>query len=74
MTTEDLIGSTGNGTNDDETERREAAWIRIAEALNQPHLLRNNTLPEKKWTLFNSFFVAVTVASTIGKPSSAFYP
>ncbi len=47
--------------------KREDVWIKIAEQINQPALINNRSVPPKKWTLYNSFFVAVTVASTIGK-------
>jgi len=46
-------------------QRRETHWIEIANIINQPLLIKNGTTP-KKWTLYNSFFVAMTVASTIG--------
>lgn len=48
-----------------QTEREEI-WIRIAEMINQPTLIRNGSLPNKKWSVYNSFFVAVTAVTTIG--------
>lgn len=67
LASEDLIGRRENGTNDEDIQERENAWRRIAEELNLAHLIRNNNLPENRWTLYNSFFVAFTAASTIGK-------
>lgn len=45
---------------------RAEMWAHIAGQINQPGLIHNGSIPSKKWTLYNSFFVAVTVASTIG--------
>lgn len=61
-----------NGTNEIDLVGREEVWIQIAEQINQPTLINNHSVPPKKWTLYNSFFVAVTVASTIGSVCSIF--
>lgn len=50
---------------------REELWIQIADKISQPHLILNGSETPKKWTIYNSFFVAVTVASTIGKNNFA---
>ena len=60
-----LITCNKNATHVDLKER-EGLWIQIAEQINQPALTNSHSNPPKKWTLYNSFFVAVTVASTIG--------
>lgn len=61
-----LIACDKNTTSID-LSKREEVWIQIAEQINQPALINHRSVPPKKWTLYNSFFVAVTVASTIGK-------
>ncbi|XP_059350433.1 uncharacterized protein LOC130685524 isoform X2 [Daphnia carinata] len=63
---EKLIACDGNVINPVHLAGREEMWAHIAEQINQPGLIHNGSLPPKKWTLYNSFFVAVTVASTIG--------
>jgi len=61
---DELIVCGANQTVED-FERRELHWIEIATFINQPLLIRNGTAV-KKWTFYNSFFVAMTAASTIG--------
>ena len=46
---------------------REDTWAKVAHWIEQPELIRNATHPAKVWTFYNSFFVAVTAASTIGQ-------
>ncbi len=70
--TDKLIMCETNVTNEIDLVGREEVWIQIAEQINQPTLINNRLVPPKKWTLYNSFFVAVTVASTIGTVCSIF--
>ena len=64
---DELIFCSDNQTSE-ETAARENTWIEIANFLDEPLLIKNGTV-QKKWTLYNSFFVAMTVVSTIGKPT-----
>lgn len=50
----------------DTFERREQTWIQISQLINQPILVRNSSIPDNKWSIYNSFFVAVTAVTTIG--------
>lgn len=63
---DELITCGANQSTED-AKRREMHWIEIATIIDQPLLIKNGTAV-KKWTLYNSFFVAMTVASTIGMP------
>lgn len=66
MIQDKLIACEGNVINPVDLAGRAEMWAHIAEQINQPGLIHNGSIPSKKWTLYNSFFVAVTVASTIG--------
>lgn len=60
-----------NVTNKVDLVEREKLWIQIAEQINQPALINNHPELPQKWNFYNSFFVAVTIATTIGRLSSA---
>ena len=69
--TDKLIMCETNVTNAVDLVEREKLWIQIAEQINQPALINNHPEPPKKWNFYNSFFVAVTIATTIGRLSYA---